>query len=116
MNAVVALCHFCEIHGPRVVFCCQPYHDSTDNSVTGHSHTGKLGQRQFYGDYDDLNRPSTSETEDNSLAECLTESCDACRSSNSPSKPSFLSNDHVNRTSFVSSQQPFHPDVFNIVR
>ncbi|CDW54437.1 Folliculin domain containing protein [Trichuris trichiura] len=27
MNAVVALCHFCEIHGPRVLFCCQPYHE-----------------------------------------------------------------------------------------
>lgn len=25
MNAVVALCHFCESHGPRVVFCTQVF-------------------------------------------------------------------------------------------
>ena len=25
MNAVIALCHFCEVHGPVVVICTQPY-------------------------------------------------------------------------------------------
>lgn len=25
MNAIVALCHFCEQHGPAVVMCTQPY-------------------------------------------------------------------------------------------
>ena len=25
MNAIIALCHFCEVHGPRIVFCTQPF-------------------------------------------------------------------------------------------
>ncbi|KAK9768723.1 hypothetical protein K7432_000406 [Basidiobolus ranarum] len=28
MNALVSLVHFCEVHGPSVVFCTQPYHAS----------------------------------------------------------------------------------------
>jgi len=27
MNAIIALCHFCEQHGPRVLFCTQPFHE-----------------------------------------------------------------------------------------
>ena len=26
MNAVIALCHFCEVHGPQILFCTQPFH------------------------------------------------------------------------------------------
>ena len=26
MNAIIALCHFCELHGPKVLFCTQPFH------------------------------------------------------------------------------------------
>lgn len=37
MNAVVALCHFCEIHGPAVLFCTRAFaekeHD-TESSDT----------------------------------------------------------------------------------
>lgn len=36
MNAIIALCHFCELHGPRVLFCTQPVHpsESQQNEVT----------------------------------------------------------------------------------
>lgn len=27
MNAIVSLCHFCELHGPSVVFCTQTFRD-----------------------------------------------------------------------------------------
>lgn len=27
MNAIIALCHFCESHGPKVLFCTQPIHN-----------------------------------------------------------------------------------------
>lgn len=30
MQAVIALCHFCENHGPRVVMTCQPMRDVDD--------------------------------------------------------------------------------------
>ncbi|KAG9465613.1 hypothetical protein GDO78_017991, partial [Eleutherodactylus coqui] len=26
MNAIVALCHFCELHGPRTLFCTEALH------------------------------------------------------------------------------------------
>jgi folliculin len=26
MNALVALCHFCELHGPRTLFCTEALH------------------------------------------------------------------------------------------
>ena len=26
MNALVALCHFCELHGPRTLFCTEAVH------------------------------------------------------------------------------------------
>ena len=26
MNAIISLCHFCELHGPKVLFCTQPIH------------------------------------------------------------------------------------------
>ena len=26
MNAIISLCHFCELHGPKVLFCTQPLH------------------------------------------------------------------------------------------
>lgn len=28
MNAIIALCHFCEVHGPRAVFCTQTLRDT----------------------------------------------------------------------------------------
>lgn len=26
MNAIISLCHFCELHGPQALFCTQPNH------------------------------------------------------------------------------------------
>jgi hypothetical protein len=26
MNAIISLCHFCEIHGPSVILCTQAFH------------------------------------------------------------------------------------------
>lgn len=33
MNAILSLCHFCELHGPSVVFCTQAFRDLPDISV-----------------------------------------------------------------------------------
>jgi hypothetical protein len=34
MNALVALLHFCEVHGPCVVFCTQTIHDEQTQQET----------------------------------------------------------------------------------
>ena len=28
MNAIISLCHFCENHGPSILFCTQPFNSS----------------------------------------------------------------------------------------
>lgn len=33
MNAIIALCNFCEVHGPSVIFCTQITHDTADIPV-----------------------------------------------------------------------------------
>jgi len=43
MDAVVALCHFCEVHGPSIVLTTQPFHTSTPNGVPGTAAHGPWG-------------------------------------------------------------------------
>lgn len=33
MNAIIALCHFCELHGPKILFCTQPFHPQEPDNV-----------------------------------------------------------------------------------
>ena len=28
MNAIISLCHFCELHGPAIIFCTQAFHST----------------------------------------------------------------------------------------
>ena len=45
MNAIISLCHFCEIHGPSVLFSTQAFH------YTGDENCGILqpSRIQFFG-------------------------------------------------------------------
>lgn len=111
MNAVVALCHFCEIHGPKILFTCQPFHEDVLPNVTS-----LREEKRFYGNYDLFER-SDSNSASTAAPESLNESCSACKSSQAAgNQPAFLSNDHETRTSYVSSQYPYHPEIFSIVR
>ena len=33
MNAIISLCHFCELHGPKVLFCTQPIHPEEKSGI-----------------------------------------------------------------------------------
>ncbi|KAI9496519.1 vesicle coat protein [Zychaea mexicana] len=70
MNALIALLHFCEIHGPRVVFCTQAIHQKNSSSSSVISANGSNGGVGSNGssatttdDYKSTNivSPSTSE-------------------------------------------------------
>ncbi|CAD6198614.1 unnamed protein product [Caenorhabditis auriculariae] len=124
MQAVIALCHFCENHGPRVVMTCQPMRDmdlpatslspSTSSAPDGPTipvaqiqRNSELSQRfreglpLFYGDC----RRSVMDTEDR---------CKACTSFGNG--PCLLSNDHPNKTSYISSEIAFHDRVYDRVK
>lgn len=51
MNAIVALCHFCELHGPAVLFCTRAFArpDEDSNSSDTESRDGRdSGPNSFY--------------------------------------------------------------------
>lgn len=42
MNAIVSICHFCELHGPSVVFCTQAFRDLLGFNVIADIETSEL--------------------------------------------------------------------------
>ncbi|XP_063243550.1 folliculin [Bacillus rossius redtenbacheri] len=103
MNAVIGLCHFCELHGPSVLFCTQSFHD-----IEILSSFDLVPKKNFYGDETFLN--TNSEQFDNTKPVC--ETCDSfcCH------LRGFISNDHKNRISFVSAKQAVQGDVAFLLR
>lgn len=119
MNAVVALCHFCEQHGPCVMFCCERggipipvqseahldplIENSPSQEVTpGTSFTETIMSA-------DLSKPSSRQS---SMKKSL---CQACKSLPDEHK-GFVSYDKQAGEVFVSSQHPSNPNVFSKVR
>lgn len=86
MNAVIALCTFCELHGPKVIFTTQTF-KCYDNQ-----NTEKL---KFYGSKEALREGQT----------LFSESQKDCEGCFSLGNLKYLSNEHESRTSFLSAQQ-----------
>ncbi|XP_020290798.1 folliculin [Pseudomyrmex gracilis] len=97
MNAVIALCTFCEMHGPKVIFTTQTYRSyDTQN-------TEKL---KFYGPKEVL-RQGNIPLEDGQ------DECEGCQSIGSVK---YLSNEHETRTSFLSAQQSLIQDIGSLLK
>lgn len=97
MNAAIALCTFCEMHGPKVIFTTQTYRNyDTQN-------TEKL---KFYGPKEVLKQgyPSLEDGQDE---------CEGCQSIGNVK---YLSNEHETRTSFLSAQQSLMQDIGNLLK
>ncbi|XP_014602087.1 PREDICTED: folliculin isoform X3 [Polistes canadensis] len=92
MNAAIALCTFCEIHGPKVIFTTQTYRNYDNQS------TEKL---KFYGPKEILKQAQTTVDEGQ-------QECEGCQSINNLK---YLSNEHDTKTSFLSAQQPLTQDI-----
>lgn len=103
MNAVIALCTFCEVHGPRVVFTTQTYRNCFDSEGTE-----KL---KFYGPREVLRKNDTlqgqTQSDDNQR------SCEGCQSLGNVK---YLSNEHETRTSFLSAQCPLTQEIGNLLK
>ena len=98
MNAVISLCHFCEQHGPRIVY-------TTQSVRRNHDEPSPSDERRFYGNYDNLlaGIDTMQTTVDDRR-------CEACTSSESL-YPCHLSNDHLAKTSYIGSQWPYSHQV-----
>lgn len=102
MNAVIALCTFCEVHGPQVVFMTQTYRNCFDGVSTE-----KL---KFYGSKEVLRQ---NEAQRQAQADENQRNCEGCRSLGSVK---YLSNEHETRTSFLSAQCPLTQDIGNLLK
>ncbi|XP_028417746.1 folliculin-like [Dendronephthya gigantea] len=105
MNAVIALCHFCEIHGPSVLFCTQAFHDDPVSNSLG---TQKDASRRS-------SQSSASNVSPSKSSQPKSNQCEACRSI-PPDHPGFLSVDKHTSVSYSSSRNPAHHDVYVVVR
>ncbi|XP_077576892.1 folliculin isoform X2 [Stigmatopora nigra] len=108
MNALVALCHFCELHGPRTLFCTEALHppSPSPSSQAGIAVSGD-------GDVDRDGEGLTMRA--NSSASQRGEMCEGCRSLPA-SHPGFMSIDDETGIRFLSHQHPREPQLFSVVR
>ncbi|CAL1686205.1 unnamed protein product [Lasius platythorax] len=97
MNAAIALCIFCEMHGPKVIFTTQTYRNYD---------TQNIEKLKFYGPKEVL-RQSHNSMED------VQDECEGCQSIGNVK---YLSNEHETRTSFLSAQQSLMQDIGNLLK
>lgn len=107
MNALVALCHFCELHGPRTLFCTEALHPPSP------SPSSQVGA-QVPGDRDG-DRDGEGLTMKANSSATQKEMCEGCRSLPA-SHPGFVSIDDETGIRFLSHQHPRQPQLFSVVR
>lgn len=114
MNAIISLCHFCELHGPKVLFCTQPLHleEKSGESVVDAGGEASVQSRRVVTPSIST-EPQTPQTPThNSLPNYKNDLCEGCTSVHL----GFVSHDEEAGVSYVSSQRPTHRDVFAMIR
>lgn len=97
MNAAIALCSFCEMHGPKIIFTTQTYKNNDDQN---------LEKLKFYGPKEIFTKNSCPQSE-------VQQDCGGCYSLGDLK---YLSNEHETRTSFLSAQQSLLIDIDNLLK
>lgn len=112
MNAIIALCHFCEAHGPCILFCTQAFHQSQDAQLLLDSvpldHRRPFNSRMEGpqdGDLSSLMHPLPKSTDQ----------CDACRSI-PLDQPGYISYDSNAQITYISGQYPEQKQLYSILR
>lgn len=82
MNGIIALCHFCELHGPSVMFLTQTFHDNAQPSVVldnGKSPTKK--RKPYYGkpEYVQRTTPNTPTASTSPTSPKISDSCEVSK-------------------------------------
>ncbi|KAM9722739.1 folliculin [Menidia menidia] len=110
MNALVALCHFCELHGPRTLFCTEAVHPPSPD-LSSQAGVPVPGDRDRDGDREGEGLTMRA----NSSATQTGEMCEGCRSL-PVSHPGFVSIDDETGIRFLSHQHPRQSQLFSVVR
>uniref|UniRef100_A0A4W4FNU6 Folliculin n=1 Tax=Electrophorus electricus TaxID=8005 RepID=A0A4W4FNU6_ELEEL len=109
MNALVALCHFCELHGPRTLFCTEAVHPPSPSPPQ--PGLAFLGDMDREGDREGEGLTMRA----NSSATQRADMCEGCRSLPA-SHPGFVSMDTETGIRYLSHQHPRQPQLFSVVR
>ncbi|NXE95017.1 FLCN protein, partial [Menura novaehollandiae] len=124
MNAIVALCHFCELHGPRTLFCTEVLHSplpqgagSGDISGQNEQAEEEEGGIQMSSRIRSHSPAEGASTDSSSPGPKKSDMCEAsgCRSL-AGGHPGYVSHDKETSIKYVSHQHPNHPQLFSIVR
>jgi len=111
MPGLVALCHFCEIHGPSVIMLTQSIRDcqippSDQQSTKGKMEDDILPDHKMYGCQRLFSDDQTRQEKGG---------CEGCWFQES--EGSFIiSNDHARKRTFVSSKSVLNTDLVNLMR
>ncbi|KAM3662000.1 folliculin isoform 1-T2 [Ammospiza maritima maritima] len=122
MNAIVALCHFCELHGPRTLFCTEVLHSPLPQGAG----SGDISGQNEQAEEEEGGIQMSSRIRSHSLAEGASadssspgpkksDMCEGCRSL-AGGHPGYVSHDKETSIKYVSHQHPNHPQLFSIVR
>ncbi|XP_045426215.1 folliculin isoform X2 [Lemur catta] len=122
MNAIVALCHFCELHGPRTLFCTEVLHaplpqgaEDRDSPGQGEQAEEEEGGIQMSSRIRAHSPAEGASTESSSPGPKKSDMCEGCRSL-AAGHPGYISHDKETSIKYVSHQHPNHPQLFSIVR
>ncbi|KAM9096220.1 folliculin isoform X2 [Sarcophilus harrisii] len=122
MNAIVALCHFCELHGPRTLFCTEVLHSplpqgagNGDSPGQGEQAEEEEGGIQMSSRIRSHSPAEGASAESNSPGPKKSDMCEGCRSL-AAGHPGYISHDKETSIKYVSHQHPNHPQLFSIVR
>ncbi|NWX31056.1 FLCN protein, partial [Notiomystis cincta] len=124
MNAIVALCHFCELHGPRTLFCTEVLHSplpqgagSGDVSGQNEQAEEEEGGIQMSSRIRSHSPAEGASADSSSPGPKKSDMCEAsgCRSL-AGGHPGYVSHDKETSIKYVSHQHPNHPQLFSIVR
>ncbi|KAL0172441.1 hypothetical protein M9458_032752, partial [Cirrhinus mrigala] len=102
MNALVALCHFCELHGPRTLFCTEAVHPPSPSPPQPGSAIPCDRDREADREGEGLTMRA------NSSATQRADMCEGCRS-----LPAVDSETGIR---YLSHQHPRQPQLFSVVR
>ncbi|XP_030068841.1 folliculin [Microcaecilia unicolor] len=122
MNAIVALCHFCELHGPRTLFCTEALHaplpqgtGSGDSPGQNEQVEEEEGGIQMSSRIRSHSPAEGASADSSSPGPKKSDMCEGCRSL-AAGHPGYISHDKETSIKYVSHQHPNHPQLFSIVR